>query len=283
MTQLYWKGTQTDGPHLWNINGSFFWRQLLKIKRWFHWSAYWQIGSGTTISFWQDSWQGAPLAPENQPCFPNISLAEALPLIHLIAPDLQLTDPISLMNQKDQLSWRWIASGTYSASSFYKAVMWEGKIRWNFMIAWQCKAPTTVRIFSNLMLMEKVLTYDAMTNRGIQCDARCVVCSTGETETALHLFFQFLYAQVMWRLVARSLGREIMYQGHSVQHIWEQSWRMVRDSGAFNGKTWATWFACTCWWLWKERNGIVFRGQNLGHRVLLKKILDDERIWLANC
>lgn len=90
MTQLYWKGTQTDGPSLWNITGSFFWRQLLKLKHWFHRSAYWQIGSGTTISFWQDSWQGTPLALEMQPLFPSISLSDALPLLHIVAPKLSI-------------------------------------------------------------------------------------------------------------------------------------------------------------------------------------------------
>lgn len=49
------------GPVIWKVGGSFFWQQLFKIKHFFHWSAQWSVGTGMLISYWYDSWDGAPI------------------------------------------------------------------------------------------------------------------------------------------------------------------------------------------------------------------------------
>lgn len=41
---------------IWKCSGSFFWMQLLKIRPLFNWSTYWQIGTGSSISYWFDTW-----------------------------------------------------------------------------------------------------------------------------------------------------------------------------------------------------------------------------------
>lgn len=49
-TMLRGSALQTDGPKLWLVQGSFFWQQLIKLKRLFHWCTRFQIGDGLTIS-----------------------------------------------------------------------------------------------------------------------------------------------------------------------------------------------------------------------------------------
>lgn len=151
------------------------------------------------------------------------------------------------------------------------------------MIAWWCKAPTIVRLFSNLMLMEKVLTHDELIQRGIHCDIRCVVCSSGKPETVLHLFVTCQYAQIVWHLITSFLKVPLMVPGVSVQQTWCESQRQVKLTGKMDESTWATWFQCTCWMLWKQRNRIIFRGERMPPQILVKRIRDEGRLWLLNC
>lgn len=56
------KRTYVNGPLIWVISRSFFWRQLVKIHVTFTWSTEWSIGDGMGISYWMDVWAGLPVA-----------------------------------------------------------------------------------------------------------------------------------------------------------------------------------------------------------------------------
>lgn len=153
-----------------------------------------------------------------------------------ISLHLSYQSEVTLTNQRDELYWRWTAYGVYSASSFYRVLRQGGTVRWHFMIAWQCKAPTTVKIFSNLMLREKVLTRENLIERGIQCDARCAMCNSGELESAMHLFFKCRYAKEVWTLLVNNMQVQLMYPTETVQQTWVESWNRVKQTGCMDEK-----------------------------------------------
>jgi hypothetical protein len=64
--EIYWNGRSTNGPSILIKHGSFFWMQLSQLKHFFNWSTTWEIHSGTSISFWLDSF-----GPENQSVTPT--------------------------------------------------------------------------------------------------------------------------------------------------------------------------------------------------------------------
>lgn len=48
------RNVQQEGPIIWLVTSSFFWRQLNGIKHLFNWCTNWSIGEGNAISFWFD-------------------------------------------------------------------------------------------------------------------------------------------------------------------------------------------------------------------------------------
>lgn len=96
-----------QGPQFWTKAGSFFWSQLQRIKHIFDWSSMWEVGVGTTISYWYDAWHGLPLATgqEVQVVQPRISLQEAWTIQELINPDHQSDTTLTFNEAPDKLCW----------------------------------------------------------------------------------------------------------------------------------------------------------------------------------
>lgn len=71
---------------------------------------------------------------------------------------------------EDRILWLRTNDSEYSANSFYNLVVTAGKTKWEYRFIWQLKIPHTVRVFAFLLLQGRLLTYDVMNYRGIQCD-----------------------------------------------------------------------------------------------------------------
>lgn len=68
ISKIRWQGNYAVGPKLWSRHGSFFWYDLISIKHVFSWSITWEVGDGTSISFWYDEWGCITLAPIGTRC-----------------------------------------------------------------------------------------------------------------------------------------------------------------------------------------------------------------------
>lgn len=62
------------------IQGSFFWKDLLKLKLLFDWSTCWNIATGASISYWFDVWIYPPMREQRDilPGTRNWSLQRAV-------------------------------------------------------------------------------------------------------------------------------------------------------------------------------------------------------------
>lgn len=63
-------------------------------------------------------------------------------------------------DHEDSLLWRWSSHGIYSASSIYRIMILDGKVSWGFMEVWDSFAPSNVKIFSYLLIKNRILTHD---------------------------------------------------------------------------------------------------------------------------
>lgn len=204
---------------IWSQQGSFFWKQLLKIRPLFLWSTRWHIGTGATISFWFDSWTYPTMSEsELRLTNRNISLKDAVTLS--LSPH-----EIEFSEGEDQLYWIWSTSACYSAKSLYDVMMAGGKTISEFKQTWNFKIPPTVRIFAYLLFQGKILTHDVMERRGFNCDMGCITCDNCSMETAMHLFFQCRFAIALWNRMAALLGHRIMWPDHTVRLTYLTSWR----------------------------------------------------------
>lgn len=183
------------------VNGSFFWKQLIKLHSLFQWCAQWNIGIGKRISYWYDNWGSSPIRlirdRQPRPCAQLISLQEAITK-RPSALNSYTGTILVLSDTDDVLVWRWSASGEYTASSVYKRMITTGKVCWNFMEIWTAAAPSKVKVFTHLMLKNRILTRDTLQRQGINCETNCVLCEILTLETHNHLFFQCLNAQAVW-------------------------------------------------------------------------------------
>lgn len=185
------------GPRYWNVTGSFFWTHLANIRGLFLSCTTWDIGDGTTISYWMDGWNGPPravalVAKELQPF---INLREALQVLREINPD----EPIQPQNiifteTEDRLRWILGNNEGYTSKSVYRLLSEIGKIRGQYSEFWCCKIPPSVKIFAFLMLQGKILTREVLVRRGMQVPIECVLCSHGQVESCVHVLFLCSYA-----------------------------------------------------------------------------------------
>lgn len=142
----------------------------------------------------------------------------------------------------------------------------SGGIGWKFMEISRCKIPPTVKIFSNLMLESKILKHDVM-----KCELSCVIP------------FLCLYAVTTWSKITASVWYQLMTPDVSVQQVWTGSWERIQRKGAASKLDWTSRFLCTCWFLWKQRNVMVFGGNYLKREMLVAIIVQEHGLWRKYC
>lgn len=146
------------------------------------------------------------------------------------------------------------------------------------------ESDSTVKIFSYLVLKDKILTRDGLSRRGMRIgDLSCVLCTYCERETTIHLLFFCQYASQIWHKVSSTLGIKIMIRGITVEQIWTSSWRAVNSSRSMSRNAWTASFMCTVWHIWKQRNRVIFGDTALRTEVVAQRCVQDFKLWLKHC
>lgn len=276
-------GVHSAGPQTWSKQGSFFWVQLHSVRYFFHTSTAWVIGSGYSISFWYDTWGKRVLASSgSRQRLHKISLREAY-CSPLWDPMFNGGLPI-LFNDavEDELRWRWTPQGVYTAKSAYSMLMTAGGVKWEFCKIWKYSIPPSVRIFIFLLQEDKLLTRDVMHRRNFNCNLDCVMCRTGHSETAIHLFFNCSYSKSVWEKLETYAGTSILVRGNSIPEIWSKSSDKF-SRGARIRIRWQTIFVATCWFIWKQRNAKIFENKQHPIDVVSYWIIQEASLWENHC
>ncbi|XP_078165550.1 uncharacterized protein LOC144560229 [Carex rostrata] len=135
-------------------------------------------------------------------------------------------------------------------------MMWGGRIKWKYEDVWIAPAPAKVRIFTCLLLHNKLLTHEVMATRHFTCDLHCVMCGDGNLETSQHLFFSCKYANHVWDQIQVLLGVRMNVGGDSVEERWDNSLRNRPTN--INKATWTSRLMSGLWFIWRQRNEQVF-------------------------
>jgi hypothetical protein len=108
-----------------------------------------------------------------------------------------MVDVVVLSEAQDQLVWKWMPSGTYTARSAYLATF-QGSMpcpAWKH--TWKAWAPPRVKLFHWLAYQNRCWTADRLANRGLQHHARCLLCDQ-EPETMRHLLIECSFTKQIW-------------------------------------------------------------------------------------
>ncbi|KAL9293653.1 putative reverse transcriptase zinc-binding domain-containing protein [Arabidopsis thaliana] len=195
---------------------SYGWRSLCSARSLVDKGLIKRVGSGASISVWEDPWI---LAQFPRPAISNGSIIDpSLKVQHLIdsrsnfwnidllnelfdPEDVQLISALHLgtSTKEDTLGWHFTKSGKYTVKSGYHTARLE-KLEDNSSFigpeinvlkahAWKVQCPPKLRHFLWQTLSGCVHVTENLRRRGINCDTGCVRCGA-ITETINHSLFQ---------------------------------------------------------------------------------------------
>jgi hypothetical protein len=261
------------------------------------------VGNGDKASFWSSSWlegmRPMDLAPlifgiskrkkftvrkgmENDFWVSHLNLQDGLSVEHIsqfvtlwrALQDIQL-DP----STPDKITWKFSKDGNYSSSSAYNMQFLGQTSSTMPSLVWKPWAPPKCKIFSWLILQNRVWTADRLERRGWQNCGQCKLCNQVQ-ETAAHLFFKCRFTKRIWSSLKAWLGL------NAIDPLEWDSWGSVKDwwvhvihkRGA-NRKALTSLAMLVSWEIWLERNARVFQNRSATASMILQKIKDEMGLW----
>jgi len=266
-------------PHDQRLVGSFWWKDVFKLYELYNGITSCQLGDGSSVLFWKDSWAGDCLLD----VFPNIAnfakhldisvkeVSEAeyledlfdIPFSQQAAVEIEdlrlLIQDFDLPGGLDQRIFCW-GNSKYSAAKLYKLAFQNVQAPAVFRGVWKSKVTPRVKFFVWLILLDRLNTKNMLVRRhfNVQPNSLCVLCEDGIEETIDHLFFDCSFAKKCWDKLC------INWVIDGAIHRRIERTRQVAGLPFFMEI-----FLLAAWELWKIRNRLVFDGvQACFHRWL---------------
>jgi hypothetical protein len=295
---------------------SIWWRHIWRLGSeedggWFGSNISNKIGDGVDINFWKDKWMGTETMKD---LFPDLFSKTNKPegsVAHmgrwngdvwqwkfdwneeLTATEidnalylLSLLHSVQLRrNERD--SRRWVAHpvGSFTVQSTYMAMMNNNAapavdqgMSNIFKKLWLNNAPSKVTIFGWRLLLDKLPTREALFKKGIitnNHDRSCIFCLR-EVEESHHVFFNCNFSRQVWRIIFRWMKTTPLAFVNIHDHF-SHFGKLIKGG---NGKKFRhiIWLATT-WSLWKKRNNIIFRGEEVNIPSLVDHIIYFAWFW----
>jgi hypothetical protein len=160
---------------------------------------------------------------------------------------------VQLVEKPDVLIWtRGDASGHISVKNVYVATK---KKKWNFVIGgwrkamWSWVCPLKIKLFTWLIVENKILTWEILQRRGFIGPSYCHLCKKSK-ETTYHLFVECSFTLAVWNKIKSSINILGRWTGNTLSKCFKL-WKEQNLS-----------YPCLsvviCWFIWKERNLAIF-------------------------
>ncbi|KAJ4778172.1 RNA-directed DNA polymerase (reverse transcriptase)-related family protein [Rhynchospora pubera] len=288
--QLYGKRDRVIAPIHWNQEGSFFWKDLLKLRTYFQLFAKHKIKDGADTSFWFESWGISFLSYFGFHKHPlmsrkniHMSLRDAIihPFKFFSAPFtaelnsiLCQAQQVCISEGRDNLFWNCNSDGHFSVASTYKRMKMAGKTRYKYENIWKLKTPPSLKHFLFYVSLGRILTQDQLLKRGIHINPRCYMCQQQVLEDAEHLFCQCVLAKEIWGRL-----RITSWATNSVQNMCQALHSCNSGLSQFE----KTIICSAIWTLWKERNSRIFRDTTRTSQALHDWIVQEATLFMKFC
>ena len=120
----------------------------------------------------------------------------------------------------------------------------------SFLWIWNSRCCNKLRVFSWLLLMDKLNTGNLLKRKKFKIEGnnyRCVLCASHREETTIHLFFTCPFATSCWQ----EIGIQWQYGIPFFQML-----EIAKHN--FNGSFFMEIFIIAAWQILKQRNGLIF-------------------------
>ena len=152
---------------------------------------------------------------------------------------------------------------------------------------WKSKCNSKHKFFAWLVLHDRVNTKDMLIRRhwNVTNNHDCILCRAGSYEDWRHLFFNCVFSTHIWNYL------QIAW------HPGNNSESLLMAKRSFKGPCFVEIVILSCWCIWKQRNGWIFKGiapsfrgwkaiffqevTMLKHRVK-QSVADSISLWLAD-
>jgi hypothetical protein len=108
---------------------------------------------------------------------------------------------IHLTDHKDEIMWKWEVNGQFSVASTYNCQFHGVMSKFPAPAIWRSLCEPRSKIFSKLVMHNKVLTADNMLKKSWPCNPNCALCFCME-ETTSHLLTECNFTEATWNFTA---------------------------------------------------------------------------------
>ncbi|KAJ1685156.1 hypothetical protein LUZ63_016546 [Rhynchospora breviuscula] len=276
---LYGSSSRCSPPLTWKQSGSFFWKDLRRMRSLFQISVSAEVHNGQGTLFWFDNWSGTFLRSFDSDCTVSnryITVREALPILGQLLPSplnynesylISAAHTLQLSRDSDKLLWKWRRDGHFSTSSVYKQLISAGKSHFAFKNIWKIRVPSSVHLFLVLLAHDRILTQEQLLKRNIPFQPKCVLCGLQILENREHLFGECEFARNLW----------------SGLHIRQASVLSLLQLLCTPNSACRITLATAFWGLWLERNSRIFRNEHRPLDVILQWIIQQATLFTKFC
>ncbi|GKV45487.1 hypothetical protein SLEP1_g52559 [Rubroshorea leprosula] len=252
---------------------SFIWRGILQCCPVLKKGLRWRIGSGERVRFWHDNWVGhAPLAMEGDPLptSPSLMVADVINqegewdldyLNSLIPADvIEVIRAIPLSRHvqlQDNTFWSDSMDGSFSVKSAYHLIQRDRNLinalvdSWTWI--WKLQCAERIMMFVWFLVRGRVLTNSVRFARHMTSSPVCPRCDSF-IKTPVHLLRDCYYAKLVWGLLGFATTEFFTLELFSWLRKFSASVRLSMQAGISRGVL----FLSAIWFLWKDRNSLIF-------------------------
>jgi hypothetical protein len=160
---------------------------------------------------------------------------------------------IYLTDSLDELIWtRGNASGVITAKNAYDAIaskIWNRSENWWHCTLWKWDLAPKLKLFTWILLENRILTWENLQRRGRHGPGLCVLCQQ-DSETTLHMMVHCKFAQHVWKE---------MLAVHNINGGWFGiNLQMCFKDWCCRHPKWHMMPSLICWQIWLERNLVIF-------------------------
>lgn len=189
---------------------------------------------------------------------------------------------------KDTWVWRFSRDGCYSVRSGYDLAFSRkhkeliqsqstlSSINPLKADVWQLLAPPKIKVFIWKALSGAISALDVLRSRGMKCDSVCQTCGM-DGESINHILFSCTLARKVWALSNFPSPLGGFHEDSIYQNL---SYLLARWKDDKHQRELTQSFPWTLWYLWKNRNSLLFEGCLFDGEQICAKVREESHLWL---